>query len=166
MRREIKTFGVFDETIQKMRGEGIILVAGAPPNPMTIGWGSLGYIWSRPVFQVLVRPTRYTFGLMEESHSFTVNILPDRYKKEIAFCGTRSGRDLNKTESCGFTMQKGEKTTSFYIGESSIHYECRIIHKHRLDPGTLETSILERSYPLRDFHMVYYGEIVGVYKEV
>ncbi len=163
MRKEIGTFDAFEVTMDKMQGHGILLVAGVPPNPMTIGWGSLGYIWNRPVFQVLVRPTRYTFGLMEDSQAFTVNILPDEYKKQIGICGTRSGQDINKVEACGFKMTKGESTTAFYIQESAIHYECRIIHKHRLEPGTLDLAIIEKYYPIRDFHMVYYGEIVGVF---
>lgn len=166
MRSEIGTFEAFEETMERLRGDGILLVAGVPPNPMTIGWGSLGTIWSRPVFQVLVRPTRYTFGLLEESQAFTVNILPDTYKKEIELCGTHSGRDINKVETCGFTMAKGETITAFYIRESFIHYECRIIHKHRLDPATLHPAILEEYYRQRDFHTVYYGEVLGVYKNV
>ncbi|MBL7138062.1 MAG: flavin reductase family protein, partial [Bacteroidales bacterium] len=104
MRREIGSFEAFEETMEKMRSDGILLVAGYPPNPMTIGWGTLGTVWSRPVFQVLVRPTRYTFGLMEDSQAFTVNILSNDYQKEILLCGTRSGQDLDKAASCGFTM--------------------------------------------------------------
>lgn len=165
MRSEIGTFEAFGETMERLRGDGILLVAGVPPNPMAIGWGTLGYIWNRPVIQVLVRPTRYTFGLIEESRAFTVNLLSDDYKKEIMICGTQSGADVNKVEACGFTMAKGERTTAFYIQESTIHYECRIIHKHRLDPATLDPAIIERYYPLRDFHTVYYGEIAGVFRE-
>lgn len=164
MRREIGSFEAFEETMEKMRSDGILLVAGYPPNPMTIGWGTLGTVWSRPVFQVLVRPTRYTFGLMEDSQAFTVNILSNDYQKEILLCGTRSGQDLDKAASCGFTMVKGETTTVFYIQQSTLHYECRIIHKHLLDASALDLAIIETYYPLRDFHMVYYGEIVGVYR--
>ncbi|TSA29449.1 MAG: flavin reductase family protein [Bacteroidetes bacterium] len=164
MAREIGTFDAFAETMECMQGDGILLVAGYPPNPMTIGWGSLGVVWSRPVFQVLVRPTRYTFGLMEEGQAFTVNIFSEKFNKELSICGTHSGKDLDKAAACGFTMVKGEQTTAFYIRESKIHYECRIIHKHLLDPATLDPAIIERYYPLRDFHMVYYGEIAGVYR--
>ena len=35
-------------------------------NAMTIGWGSIGYIWRRPFIQVVVRPTRYTYEFMEK----------------------------------------------------------------------------------------------------
>ena len=35
------------------------------PNVMAIGWGTIGWVWGRPIFSVLVRPSRYTYKLME-----------------------------------------------------------------------------------------------------
>ena len=164
MRKQIGTFEAFTETMEKMRKEGILLVAGVPPNPMTIGWGTLGYIWSRPVFQILVRPTRYTFELIESVKDFTVNVLPDKFKKQVAICGAESGRDIDKVAKCNFSMKHGECSNAFYIEQSIIHYECRIIHKNEVDPSTLEPSLIDTYYPLHDFHSVYYGEILGVFK--
>jgi flavin reductase (DIM6/NTAB) family NADH-FMN oxidoreductase RutF len=64
-------FEFYHETMAALGRNGIILLGGDPPNPMTIGWGSIGEIWHMPVFTVLVRPTRYTFGLMENAKDFT-----------------------------------------------------------------------------------------------
>jgi len=164
MRKRIEPFEVFTETMEEMRGEGILLVAGVPPNPMTIGWGALGYVWSKPVFQVLVRPTRYTFGLIENIKDFSVNMLPEEFNKQIAICGAESGRDVDKVAKCNFVMKRGECSNAFYIEQSVIHYECRIIHKNIIDPATLEPSLIDTYYPLHDFHTVYYGEILGVYR--
>jgi flavin reductase (DIM6/NTAB) family NADH-FMN oxidoreductase RutF len=163
MRKAIGPFDVFSETMDKLAGDGILLVAGDPPNPMTIGWGTIGIIWSRPVFQVLVRPTRFTFERMEASSCFSVNMLDDRYSCQLSVCGTESGRDADKVKKCSFTMKPGELPGAIYIEESYLHFECRIIHKRRLDPQALDPAIISRYYPLRDFHMVYYGEIAGVY---
>ncbi|MFH1161567.1 MAG: flavin reductase [bacterium] len=164
MRREIGTFDAFAETMKKIHNDGILLVAGVPPNPMTIGWGLLGYVWSKPVFQVFVRPTRYTFGLIENIRDFSLNVLPDRFSRQLAICGSESGRDVDKVSKCNFSMKRGERSNAFYIEQSAIHYECRIIHKNKLDPGTLEPEIIDRYYPLHDFHTVYFGEILAVYR--
>ncbi len=164
MRQEADFFDVFKETLDKLDGDGILLVAGDPPNPMTIGWGTLGYIWHRQIMTVLVRPTRYTFSLMEAARDFSVCVLPDSFTKELAICGTRSGRDTDKVEMCNFHMEKGLRGDSSFIAESSLHFECRIVHRHPLDPATLNPAILTRNYPLRDFHMVYYGEIRGIFR--
>lgn len=162
----IKAVGPFDlyhETMGKLSADGIILLAGNPPNPMTIGWGTIGEIWHKPVFTVLVRPTRYTFGLMEESEDFTVCVLPEGYKKHLAICGSKSGRNMDKIRVCGFTLGQSSKVSTPYITQSAIHYECRIIHKHRLDPAALDPAIDDKYYQTKDWHMVYYGEILGTY---
>jgi flavin reductase (DIM6/NTAB) family NADH-FMN oxidoreductase RutF len=165
MRKEVEFFDVAHETLGKLDGEGILLVAGDPPNPMTIGWATVGHIWGKQVMTVLVRPVRHTFSLMESVNDFSVCVLPDQYRKALSFCGTRSGRDTNKVEACNFTIEKCSRAASFFLAESAIHFECRIIHKHRLDPATLDPEIMKKYYPLRDFHMVYYGEILGIYRK-
>jgi flavin reductase (DIM6/NTAB) family NADH-FMN oxidoreductase RutF len=164
MRQETNFTEVFRETLGKLDGDGILLVAGDPPNPMTIGWATIGHIWHKTVMTVLVRPTRHTFGLMENAGDFSVCVLPDNFLHELNLCGTKSGRDLDKIELCHFSVEKCLKADAFFLAESTIHYECRIIHKHRLDQSTLDPKIISRYYPLKDFHMVYYGEILGVYK--
>jgi flavin reductase (DIM6/NTAB) family NADH-FMN oxidoreductase RutF len=164
MRKEVEFFDVYHETLDKLEGDGILLVAGDPPNPMTIGWGTLGHIWNKQIMTVLVRPTRHTFSLMESVKDFSVCVLTDQFRKQLNICGTKSGRDINKIEACHFTMEHGFKTESFFIAESTIHFECRIVHKHLLDSSTLEPGIIKRYYPLKDFHMVYYGEILGVFR--
>lgn len=164
MQRQTELFGLYSETMNLLEGDGGLLVAGHPPNPMTIGWGTIGIIWGKPVFQVYVRPTRYTYGLMQHSEEFTVCFFRNKFKKELAVCGTRSGRDTDKMSQCGFHPDKGILVRAPYIREASFHYECRIIHRHPLDPETLDRKIVKRYYPLKDYHMVYYGEIVGTFE--
>ena len=58
--------------------EGLLLVttgADGKANIMTIGWGTIGCIWSRPVFIVLVRPSRHTYSRLEQVSDFTVMCL-------------------------------------------------------------------------------------------
>ena len=164
MLNETTIYDVFEETITRMKGDGVLLLAGDPPNVMTIGWGTIGHIWRRQVFIVLVRPSRFTWGLMEKSTEFTVNILDDEFNGQISFCGTRSGRNVNKIEKCGFTLTPGIYTKTPFLAESLFHYECRIIHKNDLVPETLNGEIPERYYPSGDYHRVYYGEILGVFR--
>ena len=164
MRKEVELFDVTHETLDKLDGDGILLVAGDPPNPMTIGWATVGHIWSKQVMTVLVRPVRHTYSLMESVKDFSVCVLPDDHRRSLNFCGTRSGRDTDKIKACGFNVEKCLRADAFFIAESAVHFECRIIHKHALDPSTLDPAIIERYYPLKDFHMVYYGEILGIYR--
>ena len=165
MRKSIGIFEGFEETMSKMSSEGTLLVTGDPPNPMTIGWATIGWVWGKPIMTVYVRPTRYTFGLIEKSTDFTVSVLPDEFHNEISLCGTKSGRDINKIRECGFILEQSAYVTAPFIAQSDMHYECRIIHTNKIDPYTLDPAIINRYYPLRDFHSVYYGEILGVFKK-
>ena len=44
-------------------------------NCMTVGWGSIGTMWSQPFVQVVVRPTRYTHLFMEKYPDKTLWII-------------------------------------------------------------------------------------------
>lgn len=164
MRKEVNVKSVFGETLEMMKGKGVILLAGDPPNPMTIAWGTIGFIWGKLIFTVMVRPSRFTYSRMESSGEFTVNLLPDAFSRQLSLCGAKSGRDVDKIAKCGFRLEQGIHIKTPYIRESSIHFECRIIHKHDLLAETLETGILKKYYPQKDLHRVYYGEIVGVFR--
>ena len=47
------------ETVERLAAGGVLLTSqkeGGKANTMAIGWGTIGNIWARPVFIVLVRP--------------------------------------------------------------------------------------------------------------
>ena len=83
-------------------------------NTMTIGWCQLGRLWSVPVCTVFVRPERYTYQFMESRDYFTVSVLPPELKKITAFCGSRSGRDVDKVKECGLTVRYGAGDAPFF----------------------------------------------------
>jgi flavin reductase (DIM6/NTAB) family NADH-FMN oxidoreductase RutF len=89
----------FAQTIQRMLEDRLLLVAagaGEKANVMTIGWGTMGSIWSRPAFIVLVRPSRHTCSRLEQVGNFTVSEPPRELAPAVSYCGTVSGRDHDK----------------------------------------------------------------------
>ena len=83
---------------QNIGNEWALLTAGDAEhfNTMTIGWGSVGFIWQRPVVTVLVRPPRYTHKFMEEFERFSVSFYDQKYRKALTLLGSQSGRDTDK----------------------------------------------------------------------
>ena len=118
MNTEAGTWDLTRESIERLGDGGLFLVSGASGNPMTIGWGVIGQIWGRPVFQVLVRPSRHSFSLLEELGEFTVCVPTDGQKKALALCGSKSGRDLDKMDACGFSRSASSHIRVPYIAES------------------------------------------------
>jgi flavin reductase (DIM6/NTAB) family NADH-FMN oxidoreductase RutF len=156
------------QTIQRMREDGLLLAtsgADGKPNVMTIGWGTIGAIWGRPVFLVLVRHSRYTYSRLEEAGEFTVNVPPRELAAEVNFCGTVSGRDHDKFEEARLTAAASRQVRPPIIEECVVHYECRIVHKSDVVPGALVQAILDDAYAQGDFHRVYFGEIVAAYAD-
>jgi flavin reductase (DIM6/NTAB) family NADH-FMN oxidoreductase RutF len=157
------------ETVKAYDDKRVLLVSQGNegiPNVMAIGWGSLGILWRRPVFTVLVRFSRYTYKMIEESGEFSVNILPPGREEVAKYCGTVSGRDFNKFEVKQLTAVPSSRLKIPIIKECIIHFECKIIYKSDLVPEDLSEPILSAIYgDSKDFHRIYFGEILACQRE-
>ena len=115
---------------------GIFLTTkGEKANSMVIGWGGIVYFWNAPVFLAPVRASRYTHPVLDSTGFFTVSIPLGRdLRKEIAFCGSKSGRDYDKLKECGLTPVPGKTVPVPIIGECGLHYECKVFTNRRWIP--------------------------------
>lgn len=133
-------------------------------NTMTISWGNIGYEWNRPIFTVLVRKSRFTYDIIENSKEFTVSVpLDDNLKEALSVCGTKSGRDIDKFKDCKLTLEPGKEVSTPIIGECKLHYECKIVYKQAMDPALLDEAVKKANYSSGNYHTLYYGEIVACY---
>ena len=149
---------------QIKKGAFLTVKAGEVTNTMTIGWATLGFIWQRPVFMIAVRDSRYTFTLLEKTDNFTVSIpTGDDLAKALMFCGTKSGRDHDKFQHCELRQKKARHTESPIIELAGVHYECKIIYKSAMDSSLMDAA-LNGLYPKKDFHTLYFGEILACYE--
>jgi len=170
MKKEINWSEHTDHLRKALASDGAFLVAvdkNGKANPMTIGWGAVGRVWSRPVLTVLVRQSRYTHGCVESSDSFTVSV-PRRgeLKDELLLCGTKSGRDLDKAAACGLSLVPGKVVDTPIIEQCALHYECRVVVRKQLRADDFSApDVLEEHYPANDHHLVVMGEIVAAYAE-
>ena len=158
------------ETHKMLRHGGLLLAsadAQGNPNAMTIGWGTVGISWNRPVFCVLVRPATYTYGLIEIANDFTVNVPTPELKNEVLYFGTVSGRDEGKFKAKRLTATPGRMVKSPIVEECVIHYECKVVHKSDVLPDALAEEIRDGIYRHRNisFHRIYFGEILAVYAD-
>lgn len=147
------------------KGGVFLTVDGEKANTMTIGWAAIGSSWHRPVVMVLVRPQRHTYSLIENAKDFTVSIPADgTLKKELAFAGTKSGRDYYKFDGHGLTAVPAQKVKAPIVGECPLHLECRIVAKQMLSGDEMDERMRDFAYPQRDYHKIYFGEIVACYR--
>ena len=149
----------------KLTHGGVFLtVKGDVPNTMTIGWATVGCIWNKPVFMVLVRPQRHTYEMIKKAGEFTVSVpTVNALRDELAFAGTRSGRDVNKFEGHGITAVAAQSIATPIVAECGIHFECRTLLTQDMTADAMDAAILDHSYPERDFHTMFFGEIIDCY---
>lgn len=135
-------------------------------NTMTIGWGSIGFAWRRPVFTVMVRHSRHTYQLIEKSGEFTVSIPVGKdMQQALTLCGTKSGRDMDKIKAAGLTLKPGQKISTPVIAGAGMTYECKVIYKQSMTAENLDSNVQKQVYADNDYHTIYFGEIVASYIE-
>jgi len=131
-------------------------------NCMTISWGSMGTIWNKPFVQVVVRPTRYTFGFMEDFDTFTVNVFPEENRSALELLGTKSGRDGDKIAESGLTPAPALNVASPGFVEAELVLSCRKIYQDDMVPENFLDPKIERHYTRKDYHRIYFGEVLAV----
>ena len=135
-------------------------------NAMTIGWAQTGIIWGKPVMTVLVRPSRYSHELLENARYFSVCVpVSGGWKKELAFCGSKSGRDYDKLRACSLKTKDGSKPGVKLIEGAALSYECEILSKAKMPSSALPEEIRKKYYPAGDSHTLYFGEIIKIRKD-
>ena len=172
MNYEEKDYKVF-ELFQK---QWALVTAGNMKkfNSCTVSWGSMGTIWTRPgrtgsAVTVYLYPTRYTRELLMENETFTVRFFPAKYKKALAFLGSRSGRTEDKIAETELTpVSMGE---SVAYEEAELTFLCRKVYQHQLAKEDIAPDVQEyyaantRVYPVDEngewhSHYIFIGEIV------
>ena len=163
--KDIDYIKAAEDSISKIKkGAFLTVKAGDNFNTMTIGWATFGFIWNKPIMMVAVRPTRHTFGIIEKSGEFTVTIPAGNMGQEIAFCGSKSGRNVDKFKMCNLEKMNAKTVASPVIKTAGRHYECRIVYKSAMDPAHLDKDYDSSFYPQKDYHTLYFGEILACYE--
>ena len=154
------------QLMAQLADPGLLLVVPdtrRPANVMTIGWALFGRVWSQPICSVLVRPSRYTFGLINRAGVFSVNRMPAGYDEAVARCGAVSGREVDKIGEQGWTVARGQSLDVPYIAEAALHVECRVVFTNPVTDA-LDAELLASCYPRGDLHTIYHGLVTGVFR--
>lgn len=159
---ELKSFS--PEIISAFGKTNALLTAGNRNacNTMTIGWCGLGRVWNLPACTVYVRPERYTYQFMEDSDFFTVCGFSAADQKKLVLCGTKSGRDVNKFQACGFTVRYGAGDAPF-IAEADWALICRKLYAQNMMDSCLKDPRPGKFYHGEGWHRMYIGEVVEAY---
>jgi len=159
--KDIQPESLKDNVFALIGADWMLVTAGTPEsyNTMTASWGGMGVLWDKHVCFCFIRPTRHTHGFMEASKFFTLSFFEEKYRSVLNYCGSHSGREVDKARETGITPVKG-KTGAVYFGEARLVIECEKIYFQDLIPAHFLSPDIERNYPKKDYHRMYIGRIV------
>ena len=157
-------------------------------NMMTASWGGLGILWNKPVATVYIRRSRFTKGFVDDGDTFSLCVMPEQYRKQLAYCGKASGRDEDKVAACGFKVAYAEFAAAGsndactnavaandvataaapkvpYFEEARLVLICKKLYAQEMDAQCFTkegSSIPSQIYSDNDWHTTYVAEIVKV----
>lgn len=126
-------------------------------NTMTASWGGVGFLWNKNVCHVYVRKSRYTYEFIEDKNSLTLSFLPEEWRDTLRFCGSKSGRDVDKCKECNLTPIPVGDSVAF--SQARIIIKCRVLYKQDMTESAFIEKDLLANYKDGDFHRIYTCEI-------
>jgi flavin reductase (DIM6/NTAB) family NADH-FMN oxidoreductase RutF len=131
-------------------------------NTMTVSWGSLGTVWNKPFVQVFCRPQRHTYLFMKTFPTFTLSAFRPACRDALQLLGSKSGKDGNKIAESGLTPVAAKRVAAPTFAEAELVFECSTMHAQFLDSKGFQSPVIEANYPSRDYHCIFFGEILAV----
>lgn len=129
------------------RPERVVLAVSLKPggrgNIITLGW-KMRASFQPPIFAISVARTRYSHELIAGGGEFVLAFPGKSLAGDVLYCGTHSGRKVDKFSETSLTPAKASVVRPPLIRECVANFECRLT-------GTLETGD----------HTIFAGEVVA-----
>ena len=152
----------FDPLFRRIGSDWMLISAsdGSRTNTMTASWGGCGILWNRPVAVCLIRPQRYTYGIVEAAGQLSLSFLPEAFRPALSWCGSHSGRESDKFAGAGLTCRFADGIP--YPAEAAQVLLCRKLYADDIRESRFLDASLLSNYRGDDFHRFYICEIERV----
>lgn len=152
-----------ENVINIIANEYMLITAGNKEkyNMMTASWGFMGEMWGEDSVAVVVRPSRYTMEFIDNNDYFTLTFYGDD-KSVHKICGSKSGRDIDKTNATGLTPIANDDYV--YFDEARL---VLVVKKKYVQPMSkdflTDKAVDEKWYKDGDWHNLIIGSIERIY---
>ncbi len=163
--KKIKPKEIEENAFKLIGSDWMLITAGSEKkfNTMTASWGGLGILWHKNICSIFIRPQRYTYEFIEMSDTFTLSFFDNNHRDVLKYCGSHSGREVDKVAETGITPVFSEDG-GVYFQEAKLVLECRKLYYQDIIPGNFLDESINENYPKEDYHRMYFGEIIGCYQ--
>lgn len=117
-----------------------------------------------PQVMIGVLPSNYSYGLIQESGEFVINIPTKGFEQAYYYLGQKSGRDEDKFKALNLEWEEGTKVKAPLLSACPISVECKVVDciktggDHDLFIGSVETIHCEETW-LDDNGNIDFGKI-------
>jgi len=159
--REITSYKIHENPFDLIGKQWMLITAGNKLNfnTMTAAWGGFGFLWNVPVTYIFIRPHRHTFSFTEENQFYTLNFLEKRHKNILTYCGTHSGKNVDKIKESGLVPLETNRG-NIYFEQAKLVIECSKLYFDDIRPGNFLDKLIDKNYPKKDYHRMYIGKVV------
>ena len=158
--KEINPEEIDDNAFKLIGSDWMLITAGSIDsyNMMTASWGGLGILWGRKICFCVLRPQRYTRECMEKAENFSLSFFDEKHRSVLEYCGSKSGRHVDKMAIDGITPVAAGDTV--YFDEARLVLVCRKIYYQDITPKNFIDPTIDENYPKKDYHRMYVGEVI------
>lgn len=130
-------------------------------NTMTASWGGLGVMWGKDVAYVVIRQSRFTKEFIDKEGKFSLSFPSEKYRKEMKFLGTVSGRDEDKIKEAGIDINYHDGVP--FIDQADMVFICRVMSDTFISKEDfIDKGIDEAWYKDGNYHTLYIAEITDI----
>ncbi len=120
----------------RIKWKGSAIIAPVPPtmvtcncdgkdNVFTVAW--TGVLNTRPPkTYISVRPERFSYELIKQSGEFVINLTTSSMVKSADFCGTYTGRKVDKFKKCNLERIESSVVSCPTLTQSPLSLECKV----------------------------------------
>lgn len=118
------------------------------PNLIPLGW-SMQTSFDPPMVAISIGKTRHSHKLISETKEFVFTYPKEELEDIVLFCGTHSGRNVDKIAKTGIELKKAQLVKAYLLPDCLMNLECKV--QDTLDSGD---------------HTIFVGEILKAYKSL
>lgn len=137
------------KALSKKYPEPVVLVISCDKkgkaNIITLGW-SMQTSSEPPMLAISVSHKRYSHQLISEQKEFVLCFPTSSQIEGVLFCGTHSGRDVNKFKETKLKPQKAKYVKPPLIKDSLACFECKVVDKLKTGDHTIFVGEIKTAY--------------------
>lgn len=169
--KNIKPTELTDNVFKLVGQDYTVITAGTDSlhNSMTASYGGWGQLFDLPVTWCFLNANRYTLDFIKKEQTYTMSYFPDKYKEQVLFFGSKSGRSSEKMKENTLTFVKTPSGNITYK-EARLIIECKLVSITQTNPKDFysekgRTFVEEgiKNGNRKEYHKLVFGEITNVW---